>query len=197
MLLILGGIGAGVYAFYTKPQFHAQVVDYSKQGLEWGKQKWAELNNKAPRAPHDSSTAGPVINVEPAPAVPATQPVLPRTSEDSQATNKPEISNPVGVPAKSPEPPATSKSDPWEQIYGKQPAPKSEPPKADSSSTSNPKPTGTIDDVRKLYREAIDAEGNGDYATAVKKYEQIKDFSRDLWPRDLDLRLTQAKRQVQ
>jgi hypothetical protein len=201
MLLVLGGIGAGVYAFYTWPQFHAQVIDYSKQGLEWGKQKWAELNKPSPRTPHGSTPApAQVINVEPSPSVPATQPVEPKKSEEAPAS-KPEMANQLPPPAKTEQPSATSKPDAWEQIYGKQPPQKAEPPKGDSSApppqVSNPKTTGTIDDVRKLYRDGIDAEGNGDFATAVKKYEKIKEFSRELWPRDLDLRLTQARRQAQ
>src|SRR5579859_2294536 len=186
MLLVLGGVGAGVYAFYNKPQFHAQVINYSQQGLEWGKQKWAEVNKALTKSPHASTpTPSAVMNLDPMPSVPATQPAESRSSQESQPASQ-ETSTPVPSPVKSPEAAPTSKPDAWDQIYGKQSAQKNDPPKA----------TGTIDDVRKLYREAIDAEGNGDYTAAVKKYEQIKEFSRDLWPRDLDLRLTQARSQV-
>ena len=203
MLLFLGGIGAGVYAFYTKPQFHEQVIHYSKQGMEWSKAKWAELSKPSPKTPYTStpenSTPIAEINVEPAPIIPATQPAEPKKSEESKAS-KEEASTSAQPPVKSPDAP-TSKPDAWEQIYGKQGSQKGQPQKSESSTTgsqtSTPKPAGTIDDVRKLYREAIDAEGNGDYAVAVKKYEQIKEFSRAFWPRDLDLRLTQARRQAQ
>lgn len=56
---------------------------------------------------------------------------------------------------------------------------------------------GTRDDVWALYTSAIDAEAQGDYSNAIKKYSQIKEFAPDLWPRDLELRLKEARRQIQ
>lgn len=47
--------------------------------------------------------------------------------------------------------------------------------------------------VRKLRSSAIDAEAAGDFAKAVRQYEQIKKVPREYWPSDLDLRLTGAK----
>jgi hypothetical protein len=106
------------------------------------------------------------------------------------------------------------KPSPWDRIYnqsttGSSAAP-NPPAKVDSRPANDaaapsviiePPPTrpirdGGIDDIRALYRAAIEADGQGDYATAVKKYEQIKEFSKDLWPRDLDLRLKAARDQL-
>lgn len=47
--------------------------------------------------------------------------------------------------------------------------------------------------VRKLRSSAIDAEAAGDFAKAVRQYEQIKKLPREYWPSDLDLRLNGAK----
>jgi hypothetical protein len=196
-LLVLVGIGAGAYAYRVNPMFHAQVIAYSqqaqvwgKQGVDWGKAKWAELNKPSVKST-GAGTAAPMVSDTAALSAPAsTQPSEVKTSPETQAKVKEDTVSPVTPPVKTQEQPAT-KPDAWDQIYGKQGGQKADGQKGDSSSS---KAMGTIDDVRKLYREAIDAEANNDFATAVKKYEQIKEFSRDLWPGDLELRLTQAKR---
>ena len=84
----------------------------------------------------------------------------------------------------------------WEQIFKGQQSVASKPAAsnpADSSPKSDVEGDG---DLWTLYRGAIDDEARGDFAAAVKKYQRIKDFSHDLWPRDLELRLKEARRQA-
>jgi hypothetical protein len=53
-----------------------------------------------------------------------------------------------------------------------------------------------LDVARDLYRRGIDAEGRGDYAEALRCYQQINRMSAHVWPGDLKLRIQQAQRLV-
>jgi hypothetical protein len=198
-LVFLAAIGGAGYLLATKPVIRAQTMDYSKQAVDWSKQKWTEfrLSQAKPArstAPHIISPADPASVVSDQPAKSEIQSAK---SESEPHTNSP-------APSKATESPA--KPSPWDDLYGKQQAQKTDPPAGSRANevppsqppaVATPRKTGTIDDVRALYREAIDAEGNNDPATAIKKYEQIKEFPSNLWPADLNLRLSQARRQAQ
>ena len=53
-----------------------------------------------------------------------------------------------------------------------------------------------VDQARSLWRKAIDAEANQDFALAVKCYEQIKKLPDDVQPAGLEVRLEQARKQT-
>jgi hypothetical protein len=215
VLVFLAAIGGTAYALATKPVLRAQALDYSRQAIDWTKQKYAELHErmaaKPPRSTSTTPNAGlPADPLDTTAAIPAT----PRTHAPVSESNGATVPAPQ-TPATSPAAAPTSSPSPWDQLYGKPKQTKSDiSGQKQSVSTATPPPTpppdaspppvssrvkrpGTLDEMRTLYRQAIDAEGDNDFATAVKKYEQIKEFTPDLWPADLNLRLTQARRQVQ
>jgi len=188
VLLLLACIAAGSYVLYVRPDLRARASDCLNQGVAWTKQKWAQW--KPPPSP--SRSAPPQV------VVPDQTPVPQASAATVTTMVPPQKAQPPQKPSEQ-DPSLTSqgKPSPWDQLYQNQQNPQP-PPKAvpASESAAPPQPQGSMDDMRKLYWEAIDAEAQGDFATAVKKYEQIKQMPQDLWPRDLDLRLDQAKKQV-
>lgn len=84
----------------------------------------------------------------------------------------------------------------WDQIFKGQQSVTSKPAAAGPADSSQSRVDEGDGDLWTLYRGAIDDEARGDFAAAVKKYQRIKDFSHDLWPRDLELRLKEARRQA-
>ena len=46
---------------------------------------------------------------------------------------------------------------------------------------------------RKLWRQALDAESQGNWAAAVGAFEQIKALPPKAWPNSLDMRMNEAK----
>jgi hypothetical protein len=57
-------------------------------------------------------------------------------------------------------------------------------------------PAALAEQARSLRRSAIDAEAAGDFARAVRLYEQIRALPRDCWPSDLHVRLDAAKQRL-
>lgn len=195
LLLLLGAISAGALQYRRDAMFHAQVDRWYATASVWTKAKWAELKVAAAKM-QDQPHAKPKP-VEQPPII-----VLPGTTEPTQDSPASQAKQPDVKPS------------PWDQLYN-QPAAANNPatvpsPKADSQSAANasvpsvsieppsssPTQKGSIEEVRALYGAAMNADAQGDYVTAVKKYEQIKEFSKDLWPRDLDLRLKEAREQI-
>lgn len=195
LLLLLGAISAAVFQYRRDPVFHAQADRWYATASVWTKQKWGEIKVAATKL-QDQPHAKPKP-IEQSPIV-----VLPAMTEPSKDSPASQATQP------------TVKPSPWDQLYNQPAATKTQPaapaPQRESRAPTDvpspsvsiepprarPAQSGTIDDVRALYRGAIDAEGQGDYVTAVKKYEQIKEFSKDLWPRDLELRLKEAREQI-
>jgi hypothetical protein len=204
LVLLLASVAAFAYQYRKDAAFKAQADHWYAVGLDWSKQRWGEIQkslNKPPKATVPKNTHSMPLFVGSATADGA-----------RNASTQPQATEP------------SSKPSPWDQIYG-QPGPdshrtpaNSEPKPEPQNEAARPSPkvdeptpgTGTItiepprpmvreggmDAVHTLYRAAIDSEAQGDYATAVRKYEQIKEFSKDLWPRDLDLRLKLAREQL-
>lgn len=201
LLLLAGAIGAGAYQYRHDAAFHARADRWYSVASVWSKQKWGELRQAINKASEQ--------HAKPKPTQPQPLMVVPATTESSQDTQ----------PAKSTQPAA--KPSPWDQLYNQPASNHAAPPVRNEASPartepattkdtspsgpsvsiepppSHPARTGGYDDVRKLYDAALDAEGQHDYGTAIKKYEQIKEFPKDLWPSDLELRLKLAKQQMQ
>lgn len=194
-LLLLGAIGAAAFQYHRDPVFHAQADRWYATASVWTKQKWADLKvaetklQEQPHAKPKTADQPPIVVLpamtEPSQASPASQATQPavKPSPWDQLYNQPSA---TGAPAVSPA--SKTESQPAPNIPS--PSVSIEPPPA------RPAPDGGIDEVRALYRAAIEADGQGDYVTAVKKYEQIKEFPKDLWPRDLDLRLKGSREQI-
>lgn len=65
----------------------------------------------------------------------------------------------------------------------------------DSETPIDP-PNKLIEESRRLWREAMDAEARGDWAGAVRKYEAIKKLPPTAWMEGVDLRLSRAKEKL-
>jgi hypothetical protein len=69
----------------------------------------------------------------------------------------------------------------------------SEPRNAEARAPEPPSLEQAMEESRKLYGQAIDAEARGDYAAALQHYEQIKKLRRDAWPGGLQVRIDLAR----
>ena len=196
LLLLAGAIGAGTYQYRHDPLFHAKADRWYSIASVWSKQKWGELRQAMNKA--SEQHAKPKA-VDPSPLM-----VMPATTESSQDSQ----------PAQSTQ--RAARPSPWDQLYNQptsnHPIPpaateRTEPPPPTDASPPGPSisieppptqaaPSGGFDEVRKLYDAALDAEGQRDFGTAIKKYERIKEFPKDLWPSDLELRLKLARQQT-
>jgi len=177
LLLVLAGAGAFTFQYRRDANFRALTQELLKRGNAWVHEKIAYLKENANRAAHPA----------------ATQPTL---RHEETSARQPALQSP-----------ATTQPSPWDQILTTQaaaPSPASAPPPPPARQAvqeqasaddvgATPEPPPTLEEARSLYRSAIDAEDQGDYATAVKKYERIHKFPPDLRPRDLDLRLREAR----
>jgi hypothetical protein len=206
LLLLLGAVGPFAYQYHKDPAFKTQADHWYAVGLDWSKQKWAQIQQQM------------------------NKPAQPAVSKNAKGTplfiGTGSIDGSKNTAAQPQTTEPSAKPSPWDQLYGQpatsdnrgastqanaKPEPQSEPAPTASVKVEEPTPgtgsvtiepprpaarDGGLDDVRTLYRAAIDAEAQGDYSTAVKKYEQIKEYSKDLWPRDLDLRLKLAREQM-
>jgi hypothetical protein len=119
---------------------------------------------------------------------------------ESHPPSSPTPASTVEQPAATVEPPAPTPQPPVAQTPAPRPAPAPvvETPKTDPEPTLNEPtdPDEVIQQARILWRNAITAEANGDYALAVKYYEQIKKLPPVAWPGGLDLRLEDARRRL-
>ena len=171
LLFLIAGIGASAFFYQRNPVFRARFNHGFDVASAWTREKWATLQKLATRPQH-APTDGATLSHGPV----------------SSGSDK-NVSPPAPQPSSS--------GNPWDQLYHQQ-ATDSSPStdktaNAPAAPTKSPQREGTIDDVRALYGSALDAEGQHDYATAIKKYEEIKEFPTDLWPGDLDLRLKEAR----
>lgn len=203
LLLLAAAVGAFAYQYRKDPAFRTQADHWYAVGLDWSKQKWAQIQQQLNKPPQAATPK----TVHERPLFVGTE----LTAGPKNSATQPQATEPSANPS------------PWDQLYGQSPAAtnagaatklqrKSEPAPAASVKVDEPAPatgsvtiepppqrparTGGFDDVHALYSAALDAEAQGDYATAVRKFEQIKEYSRDLWPRDLDLRLKLAREQL-
>lgn len=127
-----------------------------------------------PAAQAKSATPDPA----PAPAAPATAPSEKVVEKASPPAPQPEVKKPVETPP---------------QTQANAQKPPQAPPKVDDS------PPVLSEDAaaarsRQLWSNALDAEAKGNYAEAVKIYEQIKLLPRSAHQSNLEIRLANAKR---
>jgi len=173
LLLLIAAIGASAFLYQRNAVFRSRVHHGYDVASTWTREKWAALQKSTAKPQHPGAADG--ISAQMAP------------SSDSNQKG-----------STTPQPAAAA--NPWDQLYhqqGSDPNPLADKPaKADTSPAKPAHREGTMDDVRALYGSALDAEGQRDYATAVLKYEEIKEFPSELWPSDLELRLKAARSQM-
>ena len=165
LLLFLAAL-VGAALLYFMPE-------YRQPTFTWANQTWQSITTKVasidwPKwswSSHSSpATATPPKVIEPAIAEPPPAPVAVHRPA-------PEPVRPVPAPA------------PVEAVSP--PAPEPAPP-VDA--------TAAIDQARKLWVQAIDAEARQDFPAAVRLYEQIKKLPNQAWPQGLQLNLDLARK---
>jgi len=206
VVLLLAAAGAGIWYF---------MPEYRQPAIQWTQHAWATLRTRwnaidwprwstSPAAPtnrpakarpqppiapsggvaHDNqgradqAKSGESSRASEPPAALAQSPQTPPRSEPQQAAAAPSRQS---APPAATAPPQTTKKP--------EPQPQTAPPAVQTADA--------IGESRRLYNQALDAEGRGDYASAVRCYEQIKQLPRSVWQADLQLRLDLAKRNLQ
>ncbi len=149
-------------------------------------------------------TSAPVhLPVNPPATQPATAPAQPENLAKNDVKTEPKV-EPKIEPRKPPEPrneeKTVAKTDPTPDVKTdtKKQAPAEKPAvrKNDQDDQKSPALTDAqaIDRARWLWSQAIDAEAKGDYAEAVRCYEQIKSLPKSAQQAGVDFRLKNARR---
>lgn len=176
VLLLLAGMAA-VILLAIRP-------DYRSDSMVWVSTAWSNIKAKFAAPP----------TVKPAPIAPKPVPSpLEDLPDDTVVTAPPptKTAPPVNVPEKV-TPPTPPTPAPQPVVEAPAPTPPPAPQPAVVYNTSDDMPTR----IRKLRNAALDAEGRNDYREAVRFYEQIRQFPRDSWPGDLQVRLNSAKERM-
>lgn len=219
VLFLLALVSGGVY-FYLNPAAFGKTTAWLQERFEQARARSNANNPDLPMwdnrptpkvvhhaEPSSESNVGSVatnsnfpkldqpIVVPPLPA-PSTQPVLA-----------------AGAPESEPQPaaatiPTTQPTQPTEKLTLK--TGEKDPPTTNAAESQKQNASGKVDDVpppapvlsddvaidlsRKLWALAVDAEGRGDYAEAVRCYEEIKQLPKVAHQGGLDIRLANAKR---
>jgi hypothetical protein len=203
-LLLVVGILALIAALALNPPFRRAIFEPISRHVDGLKAKWHSIPPTPAPATAPSNLASPSMSLqEPSPVpppvagLPAPTPPAPREPSAPPSQRPLSLQNLPLPPAHSvpsadlPSPPADTKPAVEPPPTSKEFTPSPQTPEKTASS-----PIDRSDQVRQLWIEAIDAEGHGDLAGAIRIYEQIKTYPSDLWPVSLDLRLEQAKKQL-
>ena len=169
---------------------------------------------KAPDAPPANRLPAPPSKLIPMPAetklppVPEAKPAPPPEPKHvaTPDVKKVPVPEPERVSAPKPKPapvraadvpvkPSPESSEPPKPAVIQTPAPPE--PKPRDSIPPSPAPGPSDDEAvakeRGLYRAALDAEGRGDFAEAVRHYEEIRKLPRSVWHTDVESRLNYDK----
>ncbi len=203
-LLILLGILGLVAALALHPPFRRQVFEPISRYLDEVKPRWQKPSSVPAPTPKETPEAAPEPQAKsPVPPPPPQEQTTPPVQPGAQPLSLQKLPLPPvtsSAPAESAAPPAVPASTPSPTQPATPPESKTPPP-APSPAQNEPEETNSpidrSDQVRQLWIKAIDAEGSGDLAGAIKIYEKIQTFPSDLWPVSLELRLEQAKKQLQ
>ena len=170
VLILLASGGTFAYLCHRDPVLWARTQAYYHQAETWVKQQIAAARQRPPKAQPTTAPA------------PTTQESVPEVAVQPEPAPQP------AAQAQPQEPPVPPRDKTTETK-----------PLFEESDQSQPREP-IVDDLTKahnLYSDAIDAEQRQDWPTAIKKYEQIKKLPHDVWPRDVDLRLKNARQQAQ
>jgi len=179
LLVLILLIGVAAVAIALRPPWRNNAVMTYQQAMNWSKQKWAEF--RAPETGHTPARKATDNGFSGSESSGASSAVAPQTQS---ATTEPSTPT-AAIGADKP------KSKTWDQMF------KSEPENKSTTDANSSYKQGTIDDTRALYRAALEAEQNGDYANAVKKFELIREYPPELRQPDLELQLARARQHLQ
>jgi hypothetical protein len=183
-LLLLLAIGLASASVALRPPWRNQAVAMYQQALTWSKQKWAQFTAPEPAKTPAHSAVG---TTNPADVDTAASDVSTAAAQTQPAAGVVD----VGAATSPAAPEARSK---WDSLL-KQEADGKTPAAAPDANAGFKQ--GTLDDTRTLYRTALESERRGDYADAVKKFEQIKEYPLSLRQHDLELQLSRARQHLQ
>lgn len=157
--------------------------DGSKDGYDASVEDLVNPGAVSPTAPAGRS------NAATQPGAAARRAAQPATGPDS--TEPPPVFTPEMFAGERDAPAATAGASTNRAVAGNAPPPASAPSAA-------PDPKRQEQEMWRLYRAGVAAEGQGDPAAAARNYEQIKQqLPQSLWPADLDVRLSRVKKQIQ
>lgn len=221
-MLILGGTGFGVM-MWVDPAFRQKTVDWSKSRFaklhayataEDMKAPHAASPSPAPSAEHRAKREPDILTAPPTPREPAAEPKAPAAViEQPKAAVEPEPTSakaPTPPPAPAiPTPPAVAPApSPAAETPAPKPAPAAPPAngaaaaaKAPPAEKEEPIPATFEEQLARkqvLYRQGRAAEfGNPpNYEAAFKAYSAIKKLSADVWPSDLDTRISTVQKKL-
>jgi hypothetical protein len=145
------------------------MPEYRKPALTWVNDTWDNVKAKvdAIEWPKISTHGNPEKDDVPAPIVHSAPPPAP-----------------IAIAAPEPQP---------APVQAAAPAPTVEAPPA---APIPPNPAVALEQSRKLWGQAIDAEAKQDFAGAAKLYQEIKRLPNDTWPAGLDFRLEFVQRRA-
>ncbi|WP_428940071.1 hypothetical protein [Fontivita pretiosa] len=197
LVLLLAAAGAGIW--YFMPQ-------YRQPAIQWTQQAWATIQARWNAIDWPTwSSSPPAPTNRPAKARPQS-PIAPSETVTPSSGQSSLLSEPPAVVRQSPQTPAQTTPEHASAAPSGQSAPPQQNPSPQPTLKPEPRPQAAppavqtadaIGEARRLYNQALDAEGRGDYASAVRCYEQIKQLPRSVWQADLQLRLDLAKRNLQ
>ena len=178
-LVLLGLLGVFAFEYQHDAGVRTRSQQWLGTAMAWSRQKWTDLMARpAPKPPVRAQSDWNKLLTEP--------------PKEKAPQGRSAATSPADKPDSSSQP---SRPD-WDKLFNGEQSAASGPPAANAAAPPRQRHQDDNDDLWTLYRGAIDDEARGDYAAAVKKYEQIKEFSPDLWPRDVQLRLKEARRQA-
>lgn len=197
VLILLGGVGAGVTA-YLRPDLRDQSVEWVRRYSAQIKARLeAQRNQQSPAAePTTDELAGqsPDSSFDSLMAAPKAEPPSAPASGGAQASGDSATADSTDGAQRASDTQRPVEAAPKPQVVPEpQPAPAVAAPMPAEPAVSEAE---MISRVRSLWSAAIDAEGDGDYAKAVRNYEQIRKLPRTVWPGGLDIRLNEARKHV-
>lgn len=165
-------------------------------------------NSSIPKLGNEKAFVVPHVPVNPAPS-PSTQPTtapsqptadsLAKNDQKNDSKNQPK--NEPTTPPPAPTTPEVQKQQPQQpqQSDANNQAANRRKPQRDESADERPAvltDDQAIERSRKLWQRAIDSEAKGDFAEAVRCYEEIKSLPRVAHQANLEFRLNNAKRRA-
>jgi nicotinate-nucleotide--dimethylbenzimidazole phosphoribosyltransferase len=180
LLIFLAAIGAVTF-FGLKPGYRDQALAWIQTNYQKVRSSLVAKNPTTPAMSTQNQTA-------------TAQP----TPDETPLHPPEEITQPKPAPAPQPAPLVAQQqpAQPAPQVETPKPQPQPQPP-AVVEDTKPQAPQMSWDDAyaqyKKLWVEALEAEGNKDYPLAIQKYEEIHKLRSDVWPKDLNERIAAAK----
>ena len=168
--------------------------DWRETTFAYAKDTWARLSAKLEQ-PAKPTTLYPSTQASRRPAVPTAAPM---PEPVKSPTSEPQVSPPPAAPTRPPEAVVVAPT-PAPVVEAPKPVVVTPTPPVDSGIAASPADL-TIDQATTLASDlrikALDAQGRGDWPSAVKLYEQIQRLPRDAWPADLTMRLDLARKRA-